>query len=330
MRRLLHIETQHVAPIKTLFEVLKEILSETTIEFVKDDEMMSKAVEDTTELSDAPDSDSDTDKKKKPPKSKAITTDGAEENFAGIKINELDGTNTLYISVKLNSKEFQVFKCRRQNHLVGVSLTHLYKYIKTVSNDDTLSIYINDDDQQNIIFDADNAEKQYKSNYKLKLLDTNKKKIKLPKTKFEARIVIDTTEFNKICKENAPISEYLEIKVTSKSVTFTCKGDCSERSTEYKTGDGDDVKVKIQLAKNVEVVQGIYELKFLNMFSRCNSLCNDIKVFMKNNYLLCIQYTVASLGTILFCLSPVVEDAIGRNFGDDEDLYEDEDVKYKC
>lgn len=37
MVKIVHLKTEHVGPMKTLFEVLKEILSETTIEFIRSD-----------------------------------------------------------------------------------------------------------------------------------------------------------------------------------------------------------------------------------------------------------------------------------------------------
>ena len=65
--------------------------------------------------------------------------------------------------------------------------------------------------------------------------------------------------------------------------------------------------------EDVLIVQGIYELKHLVLFGKCTSLCNDIEIYMKNDYPLVIKYTVATLGRLLLCLTPI------RKKADDEE-----------
>ena len=47
---------------------------------------------------------------------------------------------------------------------------------------------------------------------------------------------------------------------------------------------------------------------------------------MKNDFPLVIKYTVATLGRILLCLTPIKEDTTqNANYSDEEDFYSDED-----
>ena len=126
------------------------------------------------------------------------------------------------------------------------------------------------------------------------------------------------------------IANYMEIKCTKKAITFTCKGDCAERSTSYYNDDssnnndeGEDprgVVIRFSKKSKNEIVQGIFKLEYLVMFTKCASLCNEIEIYMRNNYPLCIKYTVATLGRIHYCLSPYNAKNIDRNFDDNEDL----------
>ena len=52
-----------------------------------------------------------------------------------------------------------------------------------------------------------------------------------------------------------------------------------------------------------ELVQGTFELKYLIIFTRCSSLCSHVNLFLKNDYPLIVQYSVAKLGLIKFVLS---------------------------
>ena len=189
----------------------------------------------------------------------------------------------------------------------------------------------------------DNSKKKYETIYKLKLRDINRTKIPIPPIPFDSIITIDASEFHRICKEMSQISELMEIICTRKSITFTCKGDCSARSTTWydsaemikdKGKDKDkeeEIYVKINFGKNskADIVQGTFQLKYLVMFTKCASICPTIQIYMKNGLPLCIKYTVATLGRILFCLSPYEEDRIDKEFDDDEEHYEKTEIVYK-
>lgn len=49
------------------------------------------------------------------------------------------------------------------------------------------------------------------------------------------------------------------------------------------------------------------------MFNKCNNICTEIQIFLKDEYPMFMQYSVASLGTMLVGLSPVVEKNINKN-----------------
>jgi hypothetical protein len=117
------------------------------------------------------------------------------------------------------------------------------------------------------------------------------------------------------------IAEYVEIKCTSKNIIFTCKGDCAERSTIYKSEEG-GLNISNENKKTQNIVQGIYEIKNIVLFTKCASLCNDLEIYMKNDFALTIKYTIATLGTITIALSPIKEENIKNisyEYSDDED-----------
>ena len=53
-----------------------------------------------------------------------------------------------------------------------------------------------------------------------------------------------------------------------------------------------------------EIVQGYFALKHLVLFSKCTNLCQNIEIYLKNDYPLIIRYNVANLGEVKFCLAP--------------------------
>ena len=53
-----------------------------------------------------------------------------------------------------------------------------------------------------------------------------------------------------------------------------------------------------------EIVQGLFELKFLLIFTKCTNLCNQVILFLKNDYPIIVTYQIATLGEIKLVLSP--------------------------
>ena len=53
-----------------------------------------------------------------------------------------------------------------------------------------------------------------------------------------------------------------------------------------------------------EIYQGVFNLKYLVMFTKCTNLSSVVELYLKNDYPLIIQYSVGSLGLIKLCLAP--------------------------
>lgn len=338
--KIVEIHTEHVMAFKTLFEVLKEILTEVVIEVTRDDEMNKKYTSEIKKKeaeSDSDESDDDSKKKKKgkgkkekKDKKKKDSDDDEDDDSSkkkkpcvgGLKILTVDSSKTVLINLKLDSNRFADFWCKPPKYEIGINLVQLYKHLKSLGDSDTLTMFIEDDAKQNLILKIDNPEKQSKSNCKIKLMDLDNDPMSIPETNFEAVIKMSSSEFHKICRDMNQFSEFVEIKCLTNSVTFSYKGDCSESTKTYDSGDK-GVSIIHTNANKPHIVQGIYSLKNLVLFTKCNSLCSEIQIFMKMNYPLCIRYTVATLGRLIICLTPVDKDNVNED--DKEDKIYDSD-----
>lgn len=286
-KKILFLKTAYVIPFKTLTEVLSNVLTETTWVFTAPDE-------------------------------------NNPDKFVGLEIATADTSRTIFIKVRLDANEFQPYFCKYDKFELGICLQNLYKLLKSVDKEDTMSMYVEENDKQNLIIEIENEEKKSKTFYKLKLLDLNQQHKKTAKIEFDIKITMPSNEFHKLCKEMSTIAEYVDIKCTSKNIIFTCKGDCAERSTLYKSEEG-GLNITNENKKIHNIVQGVYELKNIVLFSKCSNLCNDISIYMKNDFALTVIYTIATLGTITIALSPVKEENIRNitysNSDDEEEDY---------
>jgi len=374
MGKILDVMTIDAGPFKTLIEGLKDVLTDTNIEFIKSDFDTSNT--ETTEQENCekqkPHADDEVSGKKQKKKKKSKNVDSDDEastkkkkkknqsdsddeqctkkqkkeekddkddknktqliqqdkdtDNGGIRILTMDNTNSLIINVKLKAKSFNKFECKKKSFVIAINLPQLYKIIRNIDKDNMLNLYVNDDDQQTLYIKIISTDKKKESISKLKLLDIDNKSIDIPPISCECAIKFSTAEFHRICREMSSMADYLEIKVSKNFVTYSCKGDSVEQTKTYSLDEANNTS--IVFSKNSpEIVQGIFELKYLTLFSKYSNLCTHIWLYMKNDWLLCINYTVATLGNMYMCLTPVPNDGVKQNF--DDDNYDDFEVDYK-
>ena len=98
------------------------------------------------------------------------------------------------------------------------------------------------------------------------------------------------------------IGENIEIKSIGTQLILNCSGDFASQETILgETNNG----LKFNQVSPKELpIQGLYSLKYLTLFTKCTNLCNQINLYIKNDYPLIIRYSVASLGDIKLCLAP--------------------------
>jgi len=299
---ILELKTVQSGAFRILTEALKEILNDVNFEFTPyyiddDNEVDNKDSSDSEEEQDdaysvESDDDNETNIKEKVVKKK--------KKVGGLKVMAVNKTQTILIHLKLDADRFDYYYCARKKLVLGINMANFYRLIKTMSNFDTLTLAVDDDDINKLIIKLENGDKNCVSTYKLNLMDLDIEDIEVEPAKFPYSINMLSADFHKICKDMHNIAEKIEIKCTSKKIYFTCKGEMASLETELgETANG----LSIDVYKD-EIVQGLFELKNLVLFTKCTNLCHTVTLFIKNDYPLIIKYSVAALGEIKLCLSP--------------------------
>jgi proliferating cell nuclear antigen len=233
---------------------------------------------------------------------KEILTDAnIELDENGLKIMAMDPTHTVLVHLKLNANKFEKYFCSGKI-TIGLSMLCLFKLIKTMNNSDTLSLYIEKDDTNRLGIRIENGEKNSVTKYKLNLMDLPEEKIDIPPASFDSVLTMPSNDFQKSCRDMSQIADNMEIKSVGNQLIFSCKGEFATQDTiigETQTGMS-----FIQNSNPDEVVQGIFALKHLVLFTKCTNLCQQIELYLKNDYPLIIKYQVASLGHVKLCLAP--------------------------
>ena len=239
---------------------------------------------------------------------KEILTEGNFEfNSSGIKLMAMDTQHTVLVHLKLLAEKFEYYYCP-DRIVLGINMINYFKLIKTMCNTDTLTLYVRKDNPNTLGIKIENSEKNQVTIYNLSLMDIHQDTIEIPPAEFDSVITLPSQDFQKMTREMHNLSDQIEIKSAGSQLIFSCKGDFASRTTVMGETPGGLYFKENQNPDSI--VQGVFTLKNLVLFSKCTNLSNSIEIYLKNDYPLIIMYTVASLGQIKLCLAPYITDPL--------------------
>jgi proliferating cell nuclear antigen len=257
---ILEIKTVQSSPFKILVEALKELLTDTCVEF----------------------------------------------DETGLKIVSMDTSECVLAHLKLDASKFEYYYCESKL-TIGVNMLNLYKLIRTINSNDTLTLFIEAGDINHLGIKIENGEKNSKTTFKLNLLDLDNEKIRIDDVEFNTVINLPSTDFQKICRDMNNIAEHVEIKNIGNQLIFSCKGEfCNQETIIIDNNNGINTIQQKESTKTNDIVQGLFSLKYLVLFTKCTNLCSTVEIFLKNDYPVVVRYMVASLGSIKLCCSPQI------------------------
>lgn len=253
MSNCLEIKTIQASAFKILVEALKEMLTDTCIEF----------------------------------------------DESGMKIVAMDTAHIVLVHLKLDASKFEHYFCEKKT-VIGVNMLNLNKLIKTINGNDTLTLFMDSEDRNHLGIKIENGDKNTKTTYKLNLLDLDNEKISVDPAEFNSVITLPSIDFQKICRDMNNLAEFVEIRNVNNQLIFNCKGEFCAQETILSDNESNTI-----CNKNAnEIVQGVFSLRYLVMFTKCTNLCNTVELYLKNDYPLIIKYGVASLGEVKLCIAP--------------------------
>jgi proliferating cell nuclear antigen len=251
-KKILELHTVQTSAIKTLVEALKELLTDTVVEF----------------------------------------------DETGLKIITTDTAHVILVHLRLYANKFEYYNITQKKIAIGVSCINLHKIIRAANSGDTLGMYILEDDISRLHITLSNTEKNSRSTYSLNLLDMDPSDIDIPPEQFPVVITMPSTDFQKVVRDMSAIADHCELCSVGNQLIFRCSGEFSTLETTLSDANPD---------ASSDIVQGVFSLRHLVLFSKCTSLASNVSIFLKMSYPLVCRYSVASLGEIKLALTPQEE-----------------------
>lgn len=226
-----------------------------------------------------------------------------EFDHDGMRLVSTDSTHIVMIHLKLESSSFEEFFCP-QPLSVGVNVPRLYKLIKSVSNSDNLTMFVDAKDIASLGIHVENAEKRSSTNFKIGMMDIPPNHIELPPIEFDSRMTLPSSDMQKIVRDMASIADRVEITNTRDRLELSCRGDFCSQETLLEESNTFTSQVSSDSAM---IIQGVFSLSHLAIFCKCSALCPTVEINLKNDYPIVFRYSVAALGDLKLCLSPMCD-----------------------
>jgi len=214
----------------------------------------------------------------------------------GVRIITLDTACSALVDVFLSAENFEEYSCP-QEVIAGVNISNTFKLLKTITNNDTITMSIDNKEFIDILIHNDS--KKSVTKFKLKLLDINEEQIELPEVEMSVVTTMQSTDFQRICRDMNNIATNVTIIRSDKLFTIKCEGDFANQDTTIECSDN---------TCNTNTVSGIYSLKYLNIFTKATGMCSNVQILQEQeNRFLVLKYNVANLGDLKFYLATKVD-----------------------
>jgi proliferating cell nuclear antigen len=276
---ILELKTTQTVAIKILSDTLNSLL--TDVNFVFYPQYIEK---------DTEDSEEENDKKKQ---------------IGGVIIKEINKTGTILVYTKLDADKFDYYNYNynKKKLTLGLNLNNLLKCLKCMSHFDTMTWQVESEDMNKLVIILESSERKEKKIFKLNLMDLEEEKYEVEPIDFPYSITLPSQDFHKYCKDMSSATDKIELMCTKNKVIFSGNGELGQVEFEVgETNGGLSIEVNSNCIE--EIVQGLFELRFLIIFTKCTNLCSTVTLYLKNDYPLIVRYQIASLGEIKLVLSP--------------------------
>jgi proliferating cell nuclear antigen len=213
----------------------------------------------------------------------------------GVRILTLDTARVTLVHMTLNAENFEEYECP-QDIAAGLNMGHVYKLLKSVSGQDTLTLKVEGRDVMDILIE--NPIKKSFTNFKLKLLDINEDILDLPDIQMNVVTTLPSVDFQRITRDMGNLSNEMTIIRDGNRLELSCIGDFA------------DQKTVIDFPESVKRTGNIFSLKYINLFTKATNMCSSVQLMQDSeneNMPIIFRYTIANLGDLRFYLAPKID-----------------------
>jgi proliferating cell nuclear antigen PCNA len=299
--RILEIKINDTFRFKHSFILLENSITECNINFIPADAV---------ELNDE-DDDIDDDFIEEVNDSTVHTKDANKKrNNGGITIIKSSEDNTTLIKLIMDATNFEYFRCepRKGDKMItiGIDLNIFNSYLKNIDDDKPLVMYMNADNRNSLYIHNynDDSDSSQSNEVDIDLIDIPNGDPNIEhQQEFPNMIFMKSKVFHTLCKNLSLKSNIVEIISVDNEIHFKGKSEGGKVTRTFKDKNKSDLKVH-----SSKMVQAIYDLKSIMHFSKCEKICEDIILYLKDDFPLLMEIRIGDIGKFFVFLAPSDEE----------------------
>ena len=243
----------------------------------------------------------------------------------GIKISSTDITKQSFTYIKLDKDKFDIFEIDKPR-VLGLNLGILYKVIKSSTRNDTITLYINEGQEEILHVELYDHYLSKTKTFKIPILELDDIDTNIKKKTYNNIINISTKQFQQVIKDIILIEgKIIDIMSINKEVIFSCKdgivefevilGEPIDEIHEDKSGEDSLLDVRrnhrtdlidfTKVDSEETMIQGSFKVCYFTDIIKASYLCDNMNILMSNDTPLILEYFVGELGVLLLELRPI-------------------------
>lgn len=231
------------------------------------------------------------------------------DNPGQIKILTTDTNQVMIIYISLEGCAFKKFVVRPERFTIGLNLDELHKYIKNVDKEGVMTMHMDSEDTQHVVFDVKSANlATTESICELRVVNLPAKNDRKIEVDCSMVIRVNCSAFHKACKDLLQFSRYVEITCDPSQMALTCKGELSTHKRIFRvdgTQDGVVIKTMAKEGSNgPEIIRLVFDLTYINMMYKCSTLCDDMEIYLNSESIMFLRYGIKLMGRMVVGISP--------------------------
>ena len=125
------------------------------------------------------------------------------------------------------------------------------------------------------------------SDFDLKLVDLDAGGLTIPEQEFGTKVTMSALELQKICKDLQGFGDTVQIGANQEWIKFTVPDDMGSGNVTLKPNRNEAAPITLEVR---EPTSATYGLRFLNLFTKATTLCNNVEVRLSDEVPMVVEY----------------------------------------
>lgn len=222
----------------------------------------------------------------------------------GIYLKQLNANGKSIVYLKLLSQNFEEFICNKDEFIVGIDTSNIYKITKSIQNKDIITLSVMQNDPNKLILSRINTETECVYLHSINLCQVPYTDFIIEDIEYDHSLTLKSTEFQTACKNlNSLNCDIVSIDFMKNCIILQSQNEFSETAITIKQQM--EEKIKINCFKKTNIInQGSYILQYILLFTKATTLDKNFDIYLNPNRPLTLSYAVGELGTLDFMLYP--------------------------